>query len=152
MGGSPATGDTLVGDAKDTTDAFNLYDGSNLPRPGDPCFEVYTVDISAGVSTLDSLKAELWVTDRASLAKDANGWMYVTTYSLFSYGNFDGDGVVDADEDMLIVADTLEYIPCRYARIILFASNNDGAVAGGSADDSLQYLIYFVGDKSKRND
>jgi hypothetical protein len=143
MGGT-GTADTLIGNVNDTTNVFSLYVSDNTPRPGDPCFEVYFTELT-DMSTLDSVQAQLWVTDRPNLARSGNGWMYVTTYNLYTFGNSDADGATDADEDMLIVADTLEYIPCRYARIVL-------TCVGGAAGDSAAYIIYFVGDKSKRND
>jgi hypothetical protein len=143
MGGS-ATADTLVASTNDTTGIFNLYSSDNAPRPGDPCFEVYFTDIGTN-TTHDSCRAYLWVTDTPNLAKDGNGWMYIAKFDLYDISDYDADGIGASNDDMIIIADTLEYYSVRYARFIL-------DMIGGGAADSSSYLIYFVADKSRRND
>lgn len=143
MAGS-ATADTLVASTNDTTGIFNLYSNDNAPRPGDPCFEIYCTDIGTN-TTHDSLRVYLWVTDTPNLAKDGDGWMYVCKYDAYDLSDYNEDGAMASNDDVMIVADTLEYLPVRYARLVL-------DFIGGGAADSTSYLIYFVADKSRRND
>jgi hypothetical protein len=143
MGGSSTT-DTLVASTADTTGIFNLYASDNTPRPGDPCFIIALTDIGTN-TTHDSLEVDLWVTDTPNLAKDGDGWTYVTEYRCYLLSDYDKDSVMTNNDDILIIADTLEYIPLRYARLIL-------DFYGGGAADSTSYIVTFVGDKSRRND
>jgi len=139
MGGDN-TADTLVASTADTTDAFNLWYSTSVRRPGDPCFEVYLTICGDATTTHDSLEAELWVTSRENLAKDGNGWMFVKTYNSWSMGDFAGDVILTNAEDFLIVADTLKYIPCKYARLIF-------DFIGGGAADSTTYIVYYTADR-----